>query len=167
MDKRQGLLVAILGGVLAILLIILTVLALNQKPDVIVSDFEAPPFDSNALVGIPQEVIAREDYRALDVNGNYTFSICGTLSFSDGLLAPYFASHGENEVLLRIKVYDIDGTELGKSGLIRPGEYVKTVALSRTPTGNTVTVKVLSYEPNTYYSHGTASATLPWFPNPS
>lgn len=165
MDKRQRVVVVILGGVLAAALILLAVLLATRSPDVIVSEFEAPPFDGSALLGVPEEAIALGNYRSVDVNGNYSFSICGAPAYKDGNLLPYFASHGENEVWLLLKVYDADGTELGKSGLVRPGEYVTSIALSRTPTGHAVTVKVLSYEPDTYFSRGTASATLPLSPN--
>ena len=161
MDKRQGMIVAILGGVLAVLLTVLIVVAATRKPDVIVSDFEAPPFDEGAVLGIPKEASARLDYRSIDVEGIYSFSICGAPSFAEGSLVPYFASNRDNEVWLLLKVYDEDGTELGKSGLIRPGECIKSVALSRAPSGKTVKVKILSYEIGTYYSRGTASAVMP------
>lgn len=161
MDKRQGLIVAILGGVLAVLLIAVIVIAATRKPDLIVSDFEAPPFDEGAILGIPEEAATRGDYNSIDVEGSYRFSICGAPSFSEGSLVPYFASNGDNEVWLLLKVYDEDGTELGKSGLIRPGECIRSVALSRAPVGKTVRVKILSYEQGTYYSRGTASAVLP------
>lgn len=161
MDKQQRLIVAILGGILAVLVICLVVLVLTRTPEIIVSDFDKPPFDENALLGTPEEAVAREDYRTINVKDNYSFSICGAPSFADGSLVPYFASHGTNEVWLLLKVYDVDGTELGKSGLIRPGEYVKSIALSRAPSGDTVQVKILSYEPETYFSRGAASAVLP------
>ena len=160
MDKRQRLIVAIFGGLLVAALIMLTALLLTKEPDVIISDFEAPPFDEGAVLGIPEEAIADGNYHEGTVEGCYSFSICGAPVYENGHLYPYFASHGDNEVWLLIKVYGADGTEIGKSGLIRPGECIPSVALSTTPTGTEVRVKIFSYEPETYFSRGSASATL-------
>ena len=160
MDKRQRLIVAILGGLLVAALIVLAVVALTRTPDVIISDFEAPPFDEGAILGVPEDVIARRDYQEGTVKGCFSFSICGAPVYENGHLYPYFASHRDNEVLLLIKVYDADGTELGKSGLIRPGECIPSVALSSAPTGTEIRVKMFSYEVDTYFSRGSASATL-------
>ena len=166
MDKRQRLVLAILGGILAAALILLAVLLLTRSPDSIISDFHAPPFEENALVGVPKDILERADYRQVDVEGNYTFSICGAPEYKDGRLFPYFASHGNNEVWLLLKVYDINGTELGTSGLLRPGECVKGITLKTAPVGGSVKVKILSYEPETYFSRGSASATLSLAPSP-
>ncbi len=160
MDKRQHLIVAIFAGLLAAALIALAVVALTRKPDVIISEFEAPPFDEGAVFGIPEEVTARGDYHEGTVKGCFSFSICGAPVYENGRLYPYFASHGDNEVWLLIKVYGADGTEIGKSGLIRPGECIPSVELSSPPKGNEIRVKIFSYEPDTYLSRGSASATL-------
>ena len=47
---------------------------------------------------------------------------------------------------------------LGETGLVRPGEYVQTVALTTIPkSGTPITLKIMAYEPDTYYSAGAAS----------
>lgn len=166
MDKRQRLILAILGGLLAVAITVLTVLLATRSPNTVISEFQAPPFEESALVGVPEEVLARADFHTIDVKGNYTFAICGAPEYSDGQLFPYFASHGENEVWLLLKVYGADGTELGKSGLIRPGECLGSIALSEPPVGETVSVKVLSYEPDTYFSRGSATVNLRPTPHP-
>ncbi len=165
MDKRQRLIVAIFGGLLVVALIVLAVVALTRTPDVIISDFEAPPFDEGAILGVPEEATARGDYQEGTVEGCFSFSICGAPAYENGRLYPYFASHGDNEVWILIKVYGADGTEIGKSGLIRPGECIPSVALSSAPTGTEIRVKMFSYEPDTYLSRGSASATLAFLQN--
>ena len=160
MDKRQRLIVAIFGGLLVVALVVLTVLALTRTPDVVISDFKAPPFDENAVLGVPDEVSAKGNYHEGTVDGCFSFSICGAPIYENGRLYPYFASRGDNEVWLLIKVYGADGSEIGKSGLIRPGECIPSVALSSPPTGSEIRVKIFSYEPDTYFSRGSASATL-------
>ena len=166
MDKRQRLIVAIFGGLLVAALTVLAVLLATRSPETVISEFQAPPFEESALVGVPEEVLARADFHTIDVKGNYTFAICGAPEYKDGRLIPYFASHGENKVWLLIKVYDADGSELGRSGLIRPGECVKAIALKAAPSGNAVRVKILSYEPDTYFSRGSAAVNLPLTPQP-
>lgn len=166
MDKRQRLILAILGGLLAAALTVLAVLLATRSPETVISEFQAPPFEESALVGVPEEVLARADFHTIDVKGNYTFAICGAPEYKDGRLFPYFSSHGENEVWLLIKVYDADGSELGRSGLIRPGECVKAIALKAAPSGKEVRVKILSYEPDTYFSRGSAAVNLPLAPQP-
>ena len=160
MDKRQRLIVAIFGGILVVALIMLTALLLTKEPDVIISDFEAPPFDEGVVLGVPEEIVARSDYQDGTVEGGFSFSICGAPVYENGYLYPYFASHGDNEVWLLIKVYGADGTEIGKSGLIRPGECIPSVALSSAPMGNEIRVRIFSYESDTYLSRGSVSATL-------
>jgi hypothetical protein len=52
-----------------------------------------------------------------------------------------------------------DGTVLGSTGILKPDQYVKTIKLSSVPEETeTITLKILSYEPETYYSEGSASA---------
>ena len=52
-------------------------------------------------------------------------------------------------------VRDEDGNILGESGLIRGGEYIKDIRLSRSiKSGEKIKLKVMGYEPDTYYSAG-------------
>ena len=63
---------------------------------------------------------------------------------------------------LKVRVLNSDGNILGESGLIRPGEYVQSVALQTIPSsGSAVALKIMAYEPETYYSAGTVTLTTP------
>ena len=67
----------------------------------------------------------------------------------------------KRQVLSRIILLDETGAELGSSGLLKPGEYVQSVALERIPPkSSSILAKILSYEPQTYYSMGSASAEI-------
>ena len=53
---------------------------------------------------------------------------------------------------------DGNGNILGETGLIRPGEYVKDVALTENLTaGKKIKLKIMGYEPETYFSAGYAT----------
>ena len=52
-------------------------------------------------------------------------------------------------------IYDGAGNILGETGLIRPGEYVRSVNLTALPQPDAeVSYKIMSYEPDTYFSCG-------------
>ena len=56
---------------------------------------------------------------------------------------------------LKVRILDVGGNILGETGLVRPGEYVQTVALTTIPKpGTPITLKIMAYEPDTYYSMG-------------
>ena len=69
----------------------------------------------------------------------------------------YFSSDEENMVWTRIVLLDLHGKLLGESGILLPGQAITDIALKEQPAETMdITVKVLSYEPETYYSHGSA-----------
>ena len=76
------------------------------------------------------------------------------------LLVSAAAGSGKTKVLvdrLLSRILDEQDAVLGESGLIRPGEYVQAVKLDTVPrsTAN-VSLKIMAYEPETYYSAGSA-----------
>ena len=72
--------------------------------------------------------------------------------------AVYLTNPAENEVWLKLRVLDENGNILGETGLIRPGEYVKDVALTENLTAGTkIKLKIMGYEPETYFSAGTVN----------
>lgn len=160
MDKRQKIIVAVFALIFVAALVVLVVVA-SRRPDVIISEFKAPPFEENAILGVPEGVDKLENYREIDVNGNYKFALAGTPLLDGDKLLVHFSSHEDNNAWLLIRIYDMQGNKIGESGILRAGEYVEAVSLSGSCSADSVRVKILSYEPQTYYSLGTASATLP------
>ena len=72
--------------------------------------------------------------------------------------AVYLTNPAENEVRLKLRVLDGNGNILGETGLIRPGEYVKDVVLTENLTAGTkIKLKIMGYEPETYFSAGSAT----------
>ena len=160
MDKVQKSIIAILTMILVALLMYLTSMITSRGQEIIIKDFTAPPFEENIELGVPyvEEVL---NYSDITIEGNYSFSIAGTPLLEENELSVYFTNPKENEVWLLLRVYNALGEQIGATGIVRPGEFVKSVTLDSSVTDESIRVKVLSYEPDTYYSLGTASATLP------
>lgn len=122
--------------------------------------FTPPPFDENALSGTP-DVPENTGYSILYRGGmSYQVGICGRINIVDGSAEVYLTNVEENNAWLKVRFYDADGSILGESGLIKPGEYLKSVRLQRVPNETEgIVVKVMSYEPDTYKSLGSVTVT--------
>ena len=117
--------------------------------------FTPPEFDRAAIAGMP-DVPPNLGFSPLEVEQGYTAYVCGKL-FADGRNVDlYFTSPENNLVWLMLRITDETGTILGETGIIRPGEYVKTLILEKTPKKEiNVKLKIIAYQPETYSSMGT------------
>lgn len=117
--------------------------------------FTPPPFKPEAQSGqptVPQDV----GYGELDARA-FRFSAAGELLALDGEVEVWLTNPAENTVWLKVRILDEAGNILGESGLLRPGEYVRAVRLEKIPKQPTpVSLKIMAYEPETYYSAGSA-----------
>ena len=74
---------------------------------------------------------------------------------SGGAADVYFTNSSEQEIWLKLRVLDENSNILGETGLIKPGEYVKSVSIDADiPDGTAIKLKIMAYEPETYYSAG-------------
>ena len=117
--------------------------------------FTPPPFEPEAQSGqptVPQDA----GYGELDARA-FRFSAAGELLALDGEVEVWLTNPAENTVWLKVRILDEAGNILGESGLLRPGEYVRAVELRQIPQQPTpVSLKIMAYEPETYYSAGSA-----------
>ena len=117
--------------------------------------FVLPQFDDDATQGEP---IVPDDsgYSILYRDGmSFKVGICGKINITKNSAEVYLTNIAENDVWLKVRIYNADGEILGESGLIKPGEYLKTVTIENVSSfAESVTVKVMSYEPDTYKSLG-------------
>ncbi|MBE6962131.1 MAG: hypothetical protein E7445_06705 [Ruminococcaceae bacterium] len=127
--------------------------------DVIVNDFIPPSFDSAAVSGFP-EGVDKTIYGTLILADGIAVSLYSAPTVTDGAAQVYFASNEINTAWVRLRLLDAQGALLGETGLLRPGEYVESLILQTQPKSAQVTAKILTYEPDTYYSKGTATAQL-------
>ena len=125
-------------------------------------EFVPPPFDSGAIEGTPSEADTAElGYSELYRDGMaFKASLCGVVDIVDGKADIYFTNHAENTLWMKLRIYDESGKIIAESGLIKPNEYVKTVTFNTVPAdGSKIRMKIMSYEPDTYYSGGAVSLT--------
>lgn len=128
----------------------------DSNSSVQAAEFTPPEFDETARKGIPQ-VPEELGYSEIDAQA-YTFSICGKVICENGSAEIYLTNPDSSNVWLKVRVLDENDGILGETGLIKQGEYVQSVSLDNIPPdGSEIKLKVMSYEPDTYYSMGAAS----------
>ena len=127
--------------------------------------FVPPSFDENAVIGDPADI---EDAIKLGYSEmydpaqmSYKGALCGMFIVNENNEADiYFANPEVNPVWVKLRVYapDTNGEIVCETGLIRPGEYIKTVKFNREiKSGEKLTAKVMGYVPDTYMSAGSFS----------
>ena len=156
MDRTQKIILAVVALVLALALVVVLLVVTRKEQ----GQFMPPPFEEAAVQGAPTVSDAALRYSYVKITDTLALGLCAACEVDDSGLRIYFTSLEHNTAWVRVKVQDEKGKLLGESGLLRPGEYVEHVALSAFPKGDTLRIKVLSYEPETYYSLGSAELTV-------
>ena len=156
MDKQQKIIISVLCVVLALLLAF-TLIILIHGP---FTYFEPPLADENAQTGIPQ--LTEGTLGSITGGPGFRFLLAKEPMYENGKVALYFTSPETNTVWMVAELCDANGNTIGKSGLLRPGEYVESITVYEDATvGEAITVRILSYEPDTYYSMGSVNVDLP------
>ena len=155
--KKNSKTVPILGAVLAVLAVVMIV-ALCFPQSGGTAEFTPPPFEENAVSGVPK-VSENLGYSSPYKEGmTYRFSVCGNVTAKGNDAVVYLTNAEENKVWLKLRVLDENGQLLGETGVLRPGEYVQYVTLKTVPpAGTKITLKIMGYEPETYHSAGSAT----------
>lgn len=149
--------VPVLCGVLAIALAVM-VAALFFGGKQGTAEFTQPPFEPAAVAGVPEVPESLGYISPYQEGMGYRFSVCGNLVMEGNNAAIYLTNPAENKVWLKLRVLDESNNILGETGLIRPGEYVKDVELTENLTAGTkIKLKIMGYEPETYFSAGSAT----------
>lgn len=142
-------------GIVALLAVAGMVAALWLTAQPSAGEFVPPAFDSMAEVGIPAVPEGLGYWSPYREGMAYRISVCGSIRMDGEEATVYFTSWAENTVYLKLRVLDAEGNILGESGLLKPGEYVRSVCLREPlPVGTAVILKVMGYEPDTYRSAG-------------
>lgn len=116
-------------------------------------EFTPPPFDAAAQAGIPA-VPDGLGWQELDAQA-FRVAVCGKFVPNGDSADVWLTNPEGNGVWLKLRVLDGEGNVLGETGLIKPDEYVRAVKLDRVPrTGAEIVLKIMTYEPETYYSAG-------------
>ena len=142
---------------ISVIVMIVALCIPKKQPEFV---FTPPPFDENAVTGTPT-VPENMGYSFLYQDGmSFKVGLCGKINIVKHTAEVYFTNVSENTVWLKARFYDSKGNILGESGLIKPGEYLKSIELnSDIKETDTVKLKIMSYEPETYNSVGAITLT--------
>ena len=162
MNKEQRLVIKIMLVIVMIMSIALIVILFNRANFYKKGDFVVPEIESNAIDGTPNDMEKECMYQEARVNDEYIVNLCALPLFQDNKLNIYFTSLKTNKGLIKIKILDLEKNVIGESGLISPNSYVKDIVLNKKLVNNDrITVRVMHYEKNTYYSLGEIKLDLP------
>ena len=152
-DKKKKMVLAILCALccLSVTVMILTVIKTMNN----VVTFTPPAFDPSAVAGVPN-VRRSLAFPPLKSNKGIRYMPAAILIAKGKNVDVYFTSPETNTVWLLLRVTDESGTVLGQTGIIQPGEYVKTLTLYEAPDKEkNVKMNIIAYQPETYISMGT------------
>lgn len=158
--KKKQNTVPILCGVFAVVLVTMIV-ALCIPKTAPKGEFTPPAFEAAAMKGTPT-VDAKLAYQEVYTDGMaYRLSVCCVPTISGKDLTVYFTSAEGNEKYLKLRVLDEKGNILGETGLLKAGEYVETITLSKAlSAGTKIKLKVMGYEPENYSSAGSMAVNV-------
>lgn len=137
---------------LSVIAMILSLTLFNGKTEQ--PKFIPPDFESESISGFPET--DDESFTKIYKDGmSFSAHICGNLKLDGEFANVYFANDPENDVWLKLRIFDESGDIIGETGILKPNEYVKSVRLLKIPAkGEKIKLKIMAYEPNTYLSEG-------------
>ncbi len=154
MKKRRSNLLPVMGVVCILALtVMIAALCLGGKQTQPAA-FVPPEFDPSAVEGVPTE--ADESWTRVYQDGmNFSAHVCGRVTVNGNSADVFFTNDSGNTVWMKLRIMDESGNILGETGLIRPGEYVQSITFTSVPSsGTAIKMKIMAYEPDTYYSAG-------------
>ncbi len=150
--------ICVLGAICIVLAVVTGISAIvmaHREPKV---EFIPPEFEPSVIMGMP-EVSDDVGYTRLYQEGMaYAAYICGVVTNDGGEAVVYFTNPEENNVWIKLRISDDNGNIIGESGLLKPGEYIRSVPLNvEVTTGATLKMRIMGYEPDTYMSMGSVN----------
>lgn len=149
--KKNDILLPLAAVLCLVSVIVMIVVLCIPKEEM--GEFSPPPFDTAAQVGTPA-VPDDLGWSELDAQA-FKVSVCGKIIPNGNTADVWLTNPEENTVWLKLRVLDANGNVLGETGLIKPGEYVRSITLDTVPkAGTAIVLKLMAYQPDTYYSEG-------------
>jgi len=136
------------------------ILAVTGRPNGEQPDFVPPEFDLNAIAGTPTVPENLGWYEVYKAGMSFIASVCGEIKIKGNTAKIYFTNPAENTLWLKLRVLNEKGETLGETGLIKPGEYLPEITFNQLPKdGEKIILRLMSYQPETYYSGGSVTLT--------
>ena len=161
-NKRADILLISLLCVVAAAVVIVAVIiavnifALNENSQN--AEFVPPKFDSEAAEGVPSVPDGMGYLEVYKEGMSFNAFVCGEVNVVNGKADVYFTNPQKNTLWMKLRVFDEKGNVIAETGLIKPNEYLKTISFEKIPANNSkITMKIMTYEPTTYYSGGAVS----------
>ena len=145
--------IIILLTLLIVLVAIIIILFINIKNK---QTFHKPPFDKNAITEMPNEL----DYKdsIIEISKGYSLYIDGIPTIKNNELIINLIALKENNVWIKIRVLNEQEKIVAESGLVRPGEYLKSIKIiNKISKNDKLTYMIMGYEIDTYLSAGNVS----------
>lgn len=157
MEKIHKIILGVLSGILIVGIIATGIVAATRGN----KKFTPPPFDKAAVSGVPEVEDESLGYATLALREGFIMHACSNPIVENGEAVVYFTADENNTVWVRLILMTEDGEQLGSTGLLRAGEYVRSITLSREISEDMpIVMKFLSYEPETYYSQGSVDVNV-------
>lgn len=117
-------------------------------------EFVPPAFEASAMAGAPD--VTDKSYTQIYKAGmGFSAHVCGKVAVDGQTANVFFTNDSGNTVWLRLRILDEQDNLLAETGILRPNEYVQAVTFTRLPgKGAKIKLKIMAYEPDTYYSAG-------------
>lgn len=142
-------------AVVCVVSVVFMVVALAMPRKAMWAEFIPPDFAIDAKRGVPT-VSAQLSWITLEEDGmEMKVSVCTKTILTDDKADIYFTNYDVNKEWMKLRVMDEEQQILAETGLIKPGEYIQTIEFDVVPeSGQTLSYKIMAYEPETYYSAG-------------
>jgi|LGOV01.1.fsa_nt_gb hypothetical protein len=118
-------------------------------------NFKIPNFDPQVKSGEPNPPIDL-GYVTVPIEEGFEIKLCGRLFIQDNVIDIYATNLENNDVWIKIELENEEGQLIAESGIIKPGEYLKSLELIKnvSEAESQVKIIVIGYEPETYESRG-------------
>ena len=139
---------------------VIAMIIVLSVPKVERGEFVPPPFEENAISGSPT-VDKHLGYSKISSDQMpFCAWVCGNVTLNGNAARLYFTNPAENSVWLKVRLMDEGGDIVGESGILKEGEYVEYVTLTKKlAPGDAITIKIMAYEVDTYHSEGAVILT--------
>ncbi len=117
--------------------------------------YNKPSFETEYTEG-KVEIDDTYGYSEMQLSNEYRVGACGSPNADIDGVDVHFSNPEGNDVFLKCILIDSEGNTVGESGLIKPNSYVKRIKFNKqkAPGSYEMTMKILGFEPETYYSKG-------------
>ncbi len=161
MEKTHKIILSVLAVALVGIIVSCIVVSQSGGKEQISPEFSAPAFDNNTVIVNVDDIPQSAEYKSLAIKDGFKISMASVVTINNSTADIYFTSDVANTAWLKVEILSVDGkTSYGESGLLKQGETLEKIKLNSSPKANELIIKILSYEPNTYYSLGTATVRV-------